>query len=338
VLKVPATGLKPVQFAPAAVRRGQWTIALGNPYGLAGAGEMAMSVGVVSATERSLPKLSTKENRSYTNLIQTTAEINPGNSGGPLFDVAGNVIGINAAVVLPQKQTNGIGFALPVTPKLIEEIRSLKEGREIVYGYLGVTVSTPTSADRRSAGINSDVGVSIDSVDAGSPASTALRAHDIVVSIGGKPVSDSDAFVAVIGGLPVDRATKIDVYRGGKPIALDVTVRRRPMPTVAVTSERQRFRWRGMLLGPIPANWDFGKAKRPANGLMVYAVSDSSAMTKRGICMGSIITAFAGKPVSAISELQSILNQTPAEQCSIELSTGPVGVMVGNAAAATDAR
>ena len=89
-----------------------------------------------------------------------------------------------------------------------------------------------------------------------------------------------------------------------------------------------RARWRAVLR-PAPRRSTIRSAR---------AVSDSSAMTKRGICMGSIITAIAGKPVSAISELQSILNQTPAEQCSIELSTGPVGVMVSNAAAATDAR
>ena len=101
-----------MKFAPAdAVKRGQWALTLGNPYGLATGGELAMSVGVVSATNRSLPRLSAQENRLYTNLIQTTAEINPGNSGGPLFDLEGRVIGVNAAVVLPQKNTNGIGFA-----------------------------------------------------------------------------------------------------------------------------------------------------------------------------------------------------------------------------------
>ena len=84
---------------------------------MAAEGEMAMSVGVVRATDRSLPKLSSKEDRLYSNLIQTTAEINPGNSGGPLFDLAGDVIGVNTAVILPQKQTNGIGFAIPITDR-----------------------------------------------------------------------------------------------------------------------------------------------------------------------------------------------------------------------------
>src|SRR5439155_11789612 len=111
VLKIPASHLPVVKWGDGTMlHRGQWTIAIGNPYGLATEGEMCMSVGVVSATSRSLPKLASKENRLYSDLIQTTAQINPGNSGGPLFDLGGNVIGINTAVILPQKQTNGIGF------------------------------------------------------------------------------------------------------------------------------------------------------------------------------------------------------------------------------------
>src|SRR5687768_16522572 len=158
VLKIPARGLPAVTWAdPAKIRRGQWTIAIGNPYGLAAEGEMCMSVGVVSAIGRSLPKLSGKEDRLYSDLIQTTAQINPGNSGGPLFDINGDVIGINAAVILPQKQTNGIGFVFPMCPRVLRIINHLKEGREVVYGYMGVRVSTATARERRQAGVKGDL-------------------------------------------------------------------------------------------------------------------------------------------------------------------------------------
>src|SRR5437588_1504711 len=154
VLKVPARNLPAVKFAPYnSVKRGEWAIALGNPYGLATEGEQCMSVGIVSALERSLPKLSKKENRLYSNLIQTTAQINPGNSGGPLFDPNGEVIGVNTAVILPEKKTNGIGFAIPINDQLLATVENLKQGREVVYGYLGVTVSTPTTRERRDASV-----------------------------------------------------------------------------------------------------------------------------------------------------------------------------------------
>src|SRR5688572_20946379 len=174
ILKVPAKNLPPVRWAdPSRLRRGQWSIAIGNPYGLAAEGEMCISVGVVSATGRSLPKLSGKEDRLYSDLIQTTAQINPGNSGGPLFDIHGDVIGINAAVILPQKQTNGIGFAIPANDRVMRIVERLKAGEEVVYGYLGVRASTPTARERRDARIIEEAGAFVEHVEADSPAAEA---------------------------------------------------------------------------------------------------------------------------------------------------------------------
>jgi hypothetical protein len=156
VLKIPARGLRPVTFATGPVRRGQWTMAIGNPYGLAGDGELAVSVGVVSAVGRSLPKLSGKEDRLYQDLIQTTAQINPGNSGGPLFDLAGHVIGVNCAVILPVKQTNGIGFALPMRRAGAVDHRPARgragEGRTPTSASARPRRRTPTSARRAGGG------------------------------------------------------------------------------------------------------------------------------------------------------------------------------------------
>ncbi len=165
VLKVPARKLQAVQFAPqGTLRRGQWAIALGNPWGLAGEGEMSMSVGIVSATDRSLPDLARSEGRIYAGLIQTTAQINPGNSGGPLLDIEGRVLGINTAVVLPYGGTNGIGFAMPWTPGLMEIVQSLKEGREVVYPFLGASLGAQTLAQRAMAGLK-EGGAVVESVE-----------------------------------------------------------------------------------------------------------------------------------------------------------------------------
>ncbi|MDB5297552.1 MAG: 2-alkenal reductase, partial [Phycisphaerales bacterium] len=197
VLKVPAAGLRPVAFAAAPARRGQWAIAIGNPYGLAGDGELAVSVGVVSAVGRSLPKLSGREDRLYQDLIQTTAQINPGNSGGPLFDAAGDVIGVNCAVVLPVKQTNGIGFAIPAGPRLRAVVDRLVAGREVTYAYLGVRTTTAAPADCTAAGLPVDAGgARVDYVEAGSPAAAAgLRAGDIVTALAGAAVAASEPFI-----------------------------------------------------------------------------------------------------------------------------------------------
>jgi S1-C subfamily serine protease len=332
VLKIPATGLPVVTFAkPETVRRGMWTIALGNPYGLAMEGELAMSVGIVSATSRSLPKLSSKENRLYNDLIQTTAEINPGNSGGPLFDLNGDVIGINTAVILPQKQTNGIGFAMPVTPTIMATVADLKQGREIVYGYLGVLVSTPTARERRAAGMTAEGGARIDSIEPDSPAGkTSLKPGDIITDVNGQPIADSDHFVRMIGRMPVDQVSAVSVARSGhaKALAVDVTPRRRPMPSVAITRESQRMRWRGMLLAPIPANWAGGKQDAKQQGLIVIGLEKDSPFAKR-VSQGSVITSIAGKAVSSLADLQRIVDGTLPEVC--EISTFESAAMASTA-------
>jgi serine protease Do len=330
VLKIPASNLPVVSYAPSnSVRRGQWTIALGNPYGLADHGEMAMCVGVVSATDRSLPKLSSRENRLYANLIQTTAEINPGNSGGPLFDLEGRVIGINSAVVLPQKQTNGIGFAMPVNESLLARIEHLKQGREITYGYLGVMVSTPTTRQRQDAGVASNIGAAIDSIETQSPADGAdLRIGDVVTSLGGHIVRDSDHFVELVGSLPVDQPMQLELHRGGATVSLEMTTRRRALPSVAVTRQNTRYRWRGLLLGPIPANW--GRGKEQPKGVMILGVEANSAAAREGLQAGAVITAIGGKTIADLIELQTLVNDLPIEQCRIEIAPGFETVASGN--------
>lgn len=326
VLKIAATNTPFVTFAATGeLRRGQWTIALGNPYGYAGEGEMAMSVGVVSATGRSLNKLAAKENRLYTNLIQTTAEINPGNSGGPLFDIAGQVIGVNTAVILPQKQTNGLGFAMPVTPVLLDTVKELKQGREIVYGYLGILVSTPTTRERKAAGVEKPIGARVDSIEANTPASSVdLRAGDVIVGLNNEQIDNGDDFIRVIGRCSVDKAATMQIARGGKHVTVDVTPARRPMPHVAVTRERQRLRWQGLVLASVPAN--FKDKAQAAPGLLVVGMDESSPLAKTGIALGTVITTVAGKTVSSIFELQKIIEATPRDQWKIGTSDAPAAM------------
>ena len=175
VLKIPAR-LRPVSFAPpGSLQRGQWTITVGNPVGLAGGGELCMSVGVVGAVGRDLPRLSEREGRLYTNLIQTTAEVNPGNSGGPLFDLGGRVVGIVTAVVLPQGPAHGVGFAMPVDEAMLARIEQLKAGRAVTHGFLGVSVRDAEGGGVRVAGVG-----------ANTPAAGVLREGDVLLRIDGR--------------------------------------------------------------------------------------------------------------------------------------------------------
>jgi S1-C subfamily serine protease len=326
VLKVPAANLPVVHFSHNAARRGQWTIAVGNPYGLAGGGEMAVSIGVVSALNRSLPRLSGKEDRLYSDLIQTTAQINPGNSGGPLFDLRGEVIGINTAVILPQKQTNGIGFAIPVDSHILRLIDDLKQGREVVHGYLGVSVSSATPRQRRDAGLESDAaGACIESVEPGSPAAVArLHAGDIIAQLDGQTVHDSEDFVRLVGLCPVAQPVDAVIYRHG-PRTVSITLRPRAVRGQASSEQSTRWRWKGMLLGPIPACWDFGSAKRPA-GVMVIALDNRIPRPDPGLKPGAVITSVGGKAVRDLGQFRQIVEGLGAQECRFELAnpTGPV--------------
>jgi serine protease Do len=333
VLKIPAAGLPTVRLNCQGCRRGQWALTLGNPYGLATEGEMALAVGVISATDRALPHLANRENRLYTHLIQTTAQINPGNSGGPLFDLNGEVIGVNAAVILPQKQTNGIGFAIPITTQLVAEVENLKQGKEITYSYLGVIVTTPTLREQRELGLSDISGARIESTEQDSPAAApgGLRAGDVVIRLDHQPIIDGDQFVRLVGSWPIGTNLPLRVLRDGRTVDVNVTPIKRPIQ-FAVYEETQRLHWRGLVIGPIPQNW-LGDGEIAASskdkhitGLLVIAVSDDSPYKTRGVTPGSVITTIANKPVSTIVEMQNILNNLPSAQCTFQLA--PVATSV----------
>jgi S1-C subfamily serine protease len=315
VLKIPAKHLQPVRFATKEARRGQWSIALGNPYGLSSDGELCMSVGIVSGVNRSLPKLADAENRLYSNLIQTTAQINPGNSGGPLFNLDGEVIGINTAVVLPHRQASGIGFAIPADRDVLKLVRDLKDGREIVHGFLGITVSRPTPADRAKAGLTGDSGAKVDTVEAGSPAALAgVRVGDIVASIDGQALRDGDDLVRRVALADVTKPMELKLHRGSIAERLQVMLKSRAQPEqVAVSRNNQRMRWGGLLVGPVPGHWQSGA------GVMVLAINRAAGAIPDGVTTGVVITSVAGRPVTSLAELQEVLNDTPAEQCVVQL-------------------
>ena len=308
VLKIPASGLKAVRFAnPQALHRGQWSLTMGNPYGLATAGEMALSVGVVSAVNRSLPRLSAQENRLYYNLIQTTAEINPGNSGGPLFDLQGQVIGINAAVVLPQKNTNGIGFAFAVTDDLLNRIAHLKAGEPVVHAHIGVNVSSANAAPIG--------GAHIDAVSFDSPANAAgLKPDDIVTRINASAIVDAQEFVRIVNSLPIDKPAAIEFLRDGKLHQLKVTPA--PLPAAsAVCRTNQTLYWAGMLISPV----DNGQ------GYTVRSIAGTSPFVGRGIKPGSIITGVGGKAAKSILELMTLLSgENDTAPYSLDIAAGNV--------------
>ena len=201
----------------AAMRVGNWVLAAGNPFNLGG----TITVGIISARGRDIGS------GPYDDFIQTDAPINPGNSGGPLFNLAGEVIGINTAIYSPSGASAGIGFAVPsdLARPVIEQLRN---GGKVERGWLGVQVQDLPAEDGR-RGPTGGRGVLVAGVERGSPAARAgLRQGDTVTAINGERVETSRALVRNIAAVPPGQTIRLSVTRDGRPTEVPVQVGRRP--------------------------------------------------------------------------------------------------------------
>jgi serine protease Do len=206
----------------AGMRVGQWVLAAGNPFGLGG----SITVGIISGRGREIGA------GPFDDFIQTDAPINPGNSGGPLFNMAGEVIGINTAIYSPSGASAGIGFAVP-SDLARPVIQQLRNGGRVERGWLGVAlqeVPTGEEGGRRSPGERAR-GITVAGVERGSPAARAgLRQGDQVVAVNGERVESSRMLVRSIAALPPGQTVRLSILREGRPVEIPVQVGRRPVP------------------------------------------------------------------------------------------------------------
>ncbi|MCR0983294.1 trypsin-like peptidase domain-containing protein [Roseomonas populi] len=211
--RVPLTA---VPWGSSPVRVGQWVLACGNPFGLGG----TVTSGIVSARGREIGA------GPFDDFIQTDAAINPGNSGGPLFNTAGEVIGINTAIYSPSGASAGIGFATPsdLAKGVIEQLR--RDGR-VERGWLGVAVQ-----DIGAEGPRGRRGVQIQGVERNSPAARAgLRQGDIVNSLNGDRIETSRALIRTVAGIAPGQGVRLSITREGRAQDVNVQVGRRPAGT-----------------------------------------------------------------------------------------------------------
>jgi Do/DeqQ family serine protease len=198
------------------LRVGEWAIAIGNPFGL----DQTVTVGVISATGRSDVGIAT-----YENFIQTDASINPGNSGGPLLNLAGEVIGINTAIVAAGQ---GIGFAIPIN-MVKRAIPQLIEKGKVVRGWIGIAVQPLTAELARSLGATGTTGAVVAKASPGSPAAeAALRPGDLIIAFDGTPVEDYRHLQRLVADTEVGRTVTLQLLRRGEKIAVKVRIAETP--------------------------------------------------------------------------------------------------------------
>jgi len=191
------------------VEVGDWILAAGNPFGLGG----SVTAGIISAEGRDIGS------GPFDNFLQLDAPINPGNSGGPTFNMDGQVIGVNTAIVSPSGGSVGIGFAIPsdAAKRIVAELRD--RGR-IERGWLGVSVQDTPEGQK---------GVVIASLDRNGPAAkSGMRPGDIVTAVNGDQVDSANGLIRVVAATPPGQALKLTVHRAGKDFDISVTIGRRP--------------------------------------------------------------------------------------------------------------
>ncbi len=219
LLKIEATNLPYVKFGNSkGVRVGDWAIAIGNPFGLGG----TVTAGIVSALHRNIGS------GQYDRYIQTDASINQGNSGGPLFDLNGNVIGINTAIFSPTGGNVGLGFAIPAEAAQ-PVIDQLKGGTAVKRGYLGVSIQ-PLSADLAAGlGLPKDKGEIVALVEPTGPAAKAgVKQGDVVLRVAGQEVTFDNTLSFIVANQTIGSTVPIEVVRGGKRLTLNAKIAQRP--------------------------------------------------------------------------------------------------------------
>jgi serine protease Do len=220
LLKIEGQNLPYVQWGDSTrARVGDWVLAIGNPYGLGG----TVTAGIISALHRGITGAG-----AYDRYIQTDASINMGNSGGPMFDLNGNVIGINSALISPTGASVGIGLAIPAEAAK-PVIESLRRGQRPERGYLGVGLQPLDENIAESLGLPKDRGEIVRSVQPGTPAARAgIQQGDVIVRVNRREVTPDETVSFIIANTPVGSNVPLEVIRGGRRQTITVTVQQRP--------------------------------------------------------------------------------------------------------------
>ena len=299
---------------------GQWVVAIGNPFGhLLANPEPTVTTGVISALQRSLPK-GPRRDSDYSDLIQTDAAINPGNSGGPLVNLKGEVIGINVAIFSTTGGYQGIGFAIPINDaKLI--LQQLIEGKEIAYGWIGVSVQ---DIDERLAGyfgLKNTQGVLISKVLEGGPAEKGgLKEGDVILAINGKEVKNVQTLLKLIGNAPVGKKAVITALRTGQKLDIPVLVIKRPHfdefgRIIEAAPEDEESEepgsapekggisvWRGLSVQNISPEIADQLNLESLDGALITNIQNGSSAEEAGLRPGDIIISINQKPVKNASD------------------------------------
>ena len=284
-------------------RVGDWVMAMGNPLGQG----FSVSAGIVSARGRAL-------SGSYDDFIQTDAAINRGNSGGPLFNMNGDVIGVNTAILSPNGGSIGIGFAMSsrVAENVIDQLKEFGETRR---GWLGVRIQDVTDDLAEGLGLAEARGALVTDVPEGPASEAGIESGDVILSFDGTDVNDTRELVRKVGETTVGKEVRVKVFRNGETETLLVTLGRRedaerPVPASVNSTEPITNEFMGLTVSDmtdelreqlgLPAD---------ADGLVVAEVKEDSEAYEKGLRAGDLITEAGQEKVTSVAELNARMDE-----------------------------
>jgi S1-C subfamily serine protease len=323
VLAIDATDLTPITLGDgAALRKGQLVLTLGNPYAIARDGQASAGWGIVANLARKIPPTLEESDavgkrtlHHFGTLIQTDAKLNIGTSGGPLLNLKGEMVGLCVALAAAAGYESAAGYAIPVDATFRRVLDTLKEGREVEYGFLGIeliNLQPPETA----AGLH---GIKVERVWAGTPAArSGLKQDDIITAVDQTPLYDAEGLVLEVGKLPVEAVARLSVVRDGRPRLLDVRLSKYPVHGKKIVTNKPAA-WRGMRVDYVSALLETEQAAHssPAysdDAVVVSEVEEGTAAWQAGLRRGTLV-----------SQVDRLAVRTPKEfQAAVASKSGPV--------------
>ena len=295
VLRIDAKNLPIVKIGnPADIKVGQWVVAIGSPYGF----ENTVTSGIVSAKSRALPE------DSYVPFIQTDAAVNPGNSGGPLFDLKGEVIGINSQIFSRSGGFQGLAFAIPIDVAMQVKDQIVQTGH-VSHGRLGIAIQEVNQALASNFGLKSPGGALVSSIEKGSPGAKAgLEPGDVILKFEGKEISRSSDLPPLVAAVKPGSRVTLDVWRSGQEKQLTATIGTLQDKTAATTSDKESLGKGRLGVAVRPLTPD-EKRSGDLEGVVVQDVAGPAE--RAGVQPGDVIVAVNNTPVKSVAELTSLI-------------------------------
>ena len=301
VLKVDGEDLPVLRFGDSdKLKVGEWVLAIGSPFGF----DHSVTAGIVSAKGRSLPS------DNYVPFIQTDVSINPGNSGGPLFNLDGEVIGINSQIYSRTGGFMGLSFAIPIE-MAVDVADQIKETGSVSRGWLGVLIQEVTRELAESFGMENPHGALVAKVLDNSPAAAAgLEVGDVIVEFNGKPVMRSSGLPPLVGRAKVGKEAQVVVIRNKERRQIGVNIAQLPteITQAAYTPEDNVIEESALGMKVEALSADASKRLRIEAGVQVVQVDATGPASEAGIQKGDVITMIDNKPVESVSEFEAVAN------------------------------